>query len=135
LWWNNADGTLKKHPRDAFWAWGLYDSLIVVIPSLDLVVARAGKSWERKEGSRHYDVLEPFFNPIVESVKQKNKPTTLLPPYPHSLVICRVEWDNQEKIIHKAKGSDNFPMTWLMTTIFILLMAMATDLSHILKKS
>jgi CubicO group peptidase (beta-lactamase class C family) len=32
LWWNNADGTLKCVPRDAFWSWGLYDSLIVVIP-------------------------------------------------------------------------------------------------------
>ena len=42
LWWNNADATLKNVPRDAFWSWGLYDSLIVVIPSLDLVVvARA----------------------------------------------------------------------------------------------
>jgi len=44
LWWNNADGTLEKVPRDAYWSWGLYDSLIVVIPSLDLVVARAGGS-------------------------------------------------------------------------------------------
>lgn len=110
LWWNNADGTLKNIPRDVFWAWGLYDSLIVVIPSLDIVVARAGKSWERKEGSRHYDVLEPFFNPIVESVKQKNGSDTF-PPYPHSPVICRVEFDSPEKIIRMAKGSDNFPMT------------------------
>ena len=41
LWWNNADGTLANVPRDAYWSWGLYDSLIVVIPSLDIVVARA----------------------------------------------------------------------------------------------
>lgn len=32
LWWNNGDGSLKDVPRDAYWAWGLYDSLIVVIP-------------------------------------------------------------------------------------------------------
>src|SRR5688500_569272 len=44
LWWNNADGTLPAVPRDAYWSWGLYDSIILVVPSLDLVVARAGKS-------------------------------------------------------------------------------------------
>ncbi|HON07537.1 MAG TPA: serine hydrolase, partial [Verrucomicrobiota bacterium] len=111
LWWNNSDGSLKNVPRDAFWAWGLYDSLIVVIPSLDIVVARTGKSWARKEGSRHYDVLQPFFNPIVESVKQKNRSDTF-PPYPHSPVIRRVEFDSLKKIIRMAKGSDNFPLTW-----------------------
>ena len=47
LWWNNADGTIAGVPRDAYWSWGLYDSLIVVIPSLDVVAARAGKSWKR----------------------------------------------------------------------------------------
>ena len=41
LWWNNADRTLQGVPGDAYWSWGLYDSLIVVIPSLDVVVARA----------------------------------------------------------------------------------------------
>src|SRR5688572_15352506 len=44
LWWNNGDGSLENAPRDTYWSWGLYDSLIIVIPSLDLVVARAGKS-------------------------------------------------------------------------------------------
>jgi CubicO group peptidase (beta-lactamase class C family) len=68
LWWNNADGALKNVPRDAYWSWGLYDSLIVVIPSLDIVVARAGKSWQRNWDG-HYDVLGPFLEPIVASVK------------------------------------------------------------------
>lgn len=69
LWWNNADGTLEGVPADAFWSWGLYDSLIAVIPSLDIVVARAGKSWKRADGADHYDVLKPFFTPIVQSVR------------------------------------------------------------------
>ena len=64
LWWNNADGTLSGVPHDAYWSWGLYDSLIVVIPSLDLVIARAGKGWEQGFGSR-YRRLEPFLQPIV----------------------------------------------------------------------
>lgn len=70
LWWNNGDGTLTGVPRDAFWAWGLYDSLIVVIPSLDLVVARAGKSLPRKKGAGHYDVLKPFLEPICAAVRK-----------------------------------------------------------------
>jgi CubicO group peptidase (beta-lactamase class C family) len=68
LWWNNADGTLANVPRDAFWSWGLYDSLIVVIPSCDLVVARAGKSWKR-QSSGHYAVLRPFFEPLVAATR------------------------------------------------------------------
>ncbi len=74
LWWNNADGRLADIPRDAFWAWGLYDSLIVVIPSLDLVVVRcgeAGKSWSRIEGQDHYAVLSPFLHPIVTRAQRK----------------------------------------------------------------
>jgi len=68
LWWNNADGTLTGVPKDSYWSWGLYESLIVVIPGLDIVVARAGESWKRGEGG-HYAVLKPFLEPIASSVK------------------------------------------------------------------
>ena len=68
LWWNNADLALKEVPADAYWSWGLYESLIVVIPSLDIVAARAGKSWQRNWNG-HYDVLKPFFEPLVAAVK------------------------------------------------------------------
>lgn len=67
LWWNNADGSLPRVPRDAYWSWGLYDSLIIVVPSLDLVVARAGKSFDDAEGAR-YSRLQPFLEPIVWAV-------------------------------------------------------------------
>ena len=69
LWWNNADGAIAGLPRDAHWSWGLYDSLIVVVPSLDLVVARAGKSWKRTENADHYDVLKPFLEPIAAAMR------------------------------------------------------------------
>jgi CubicO group peptidase (beta-lactamase class C family) len=124
LWWNNADGTLAAVPRDAFWSWGLYDSLIFVVPSLDLVVARAGASWKRDQGANHYDVLRPFFEPIVQSVAQgaeterravkpsndnaKRSP----PPYPQSTLITGVEWSPVESIVRLAPGGDNWPMTW-----------------------
>lgn len=71
LWWNNADRKLEDVPADAYWSWGLYDSLIVVMPSLDIVVARAGQSWKRAEGADHYAVLKPFLAPIAQSVKRE----------------------------------------------------------------
>ena len=98
LWWNNADGTLANVPRDGYWSWGLYDSLIVVIPSLDLVVSRAGKSWNREPNGDHYDVLKPFLGPICASTR--------------SPVIERIEWATTNTILRKARGGDNWPMTW-----------------------
>ncbi len=86
LWWTNANGQLPNVPRDAYWAWGLGDSLIVVIPSLDLVVVRAGdqhegaardaaatpgqRVWHDTDWNGDYAVLAPFLDPIVQSVSQ-----------------------------------------------------------------
>jgi len=95
-------------PRDAYWSWGLYESLIVVIPSLDLVVARAGKSWKR-DGAGHYDVLAPFLNPIVAAATDQQASSA---PIPHSPVIARIEWAPAKTIIRQAKGCDNWPLTW-----------------------
>jgi len=109
LWWNNADGTLAGVPRDAFWSWGLHDSLIVVIPSLDLVIARAGSDWQR-EWSGHYEVLRPFLEPIVASAR------TAAPhpdaPYPPSEAVVGLGWAPQQQIVRRAEGSDNWPLTW-----------------------
>ena len=85
LWWNNGDGTLPDVPRDAYWSWGLYDSLIVVIPSLDIVVARAGRSWQRGWGG-HYDVLKPFLQPIAASVQEARSKVGTVPPLPDFIV-------------------------------------------------
>lgn len=122
LWWNNADGALANVPRDAYWAWGLYDSLIVVIPSLETVVVRAGargKNLPRKEGQNHYEVLQPLLGPIVAAVSnradQPSAPPLSMrdePPYLMSDVITNVEWAPKEEIIRLAKGSDNWPITW-----------------------
>ena len=68
LWWNNGDGTIEDLPRDAYWSWGLYESLIVVIPSLDLVVSRAGGAWQ--DGwVPDYSVLAPFLSLVARSVR------------------------------------------------------------------
>ncbi len=109
LWWNNADGTMKNVPQDAYWSWGLYDSLIVVIPSLDVVIARAGKSLT---GPRlpHYAPIESFIEPIVRSVQGKDKGPGA--PYPASRAIPEIDWAPVGTIIRRAQGGDNWPITW-----------------------
>ena len=85
LWWNNQDGTIPDFPRDAFWSWGLYDSLILVIPSLDIVVARAGNSFQRTD-KEHYSVLKPFFIPIAQSVLSNIKIKEIIRENPNSVI-------------------------------------------------
>ena len=104
LWWNNGDGILNNVPREAYWSWGLYDSLIVVIPSLDLVVARAGSGW-RSGWDGNYNVLKPFLEPICQSVASEA-------PYRHSEVITSLIWADASTIVRQADGSDNWPITW-----------------------
>lgn len=116
LWWNNGDGTIPALPRDAFWSWGLYDSLIAVIPSLDLVVVRAGDGWKRTS-DEHYDVLKPFFEPIAQATRagEGGHGSAIKPsgaPYPPSPVIRTVDWAPASTIVRLAPGSDNWPMTW-----------------------
>ena len=74
LWWTNKSGTMASVPKDAFWAWGLGEELIVVIPSLDLVIVRngaqdtagsTGRVWNDNDWDGDVAVLEPFLNPIV----------------------------------------------------------------------
>ena len=110
LWWNNADGSLPGVPRDAFWSWGLYDSLIVVIPGLDIVAARAGRSWARAEGAGHYDVLRPFLGPIAASAVAASPAAGA--PYPPSQVIVGIDWAPASTIVRRARGGDNWPLTW-----------------------
>lgn len=116
LWWNNGDGTIPALPRDAYWSWGLYDSLILIVPSLDLVVARAGQSWKRTS-DEHYDVLKPFFEPIALATRagrggHGSAIPPAGPPYPPSPIIKQVDWAPASTILRLAKGSDNWPMTW-----------------------
>ncbi len=109
LWWNNADGTMKNVPRDAYWSWGLYDSLIVVIPSLDVVIARAGKSLTGPR-TPHYAPIESFIEPVALSVQDKGKWPGA--PYPASQAIPAVEWTPVGTIVRQARGSDTWPITW-----------------------
>jgi len=118
LWWNNADEAIEGVPLDTYWSWGLYDSLIVVMPALDIVVARAGQSWKREEGADHYGVLQAFLQPIASAVlpsrqtKYDGSDNALAAPYPPSPVVAEIEWAPSDSVIRLAKGSDNWPITW-----------------------
>jgi CubicO group peptidase (beta-lactamase class C family) len=65
MWWTNSDGAMAAVPRDAFWAWGLGDNVILVIPSLDIVVSRAGPEFPVSHSPSYYSALEPFFEPVA----------------------------------------------------------------------
>jgi CubicO group peptidase (beta-lactamase class C family) len=76
LWWTNKSGTMANIPTDTYWAWGLGEELIVVIPSLDLVIVRNGgqapgnsspgvRAWNDDKWDGDVAVLEPFLEPIV----------------------------------------------------------------------
>src|SRR3954469_1400154 len=65
--WNNADGSISGVPKDAYWGWGLGDTIILVIPSLKLVVTRGGAAWQSGWSAR-YSVVAPFFQKIVAAV-------------------------------------------------------------------
>ena len=66
LWWNNADGVIADLPRDAFWAWGKGEQLILCVPSRDLVAARCGPAWSGTFGK--ISVLAPFFGPLGQAL-------------------------------------------------------------------
>ena len=36
----------------------------------------------------------------------------VVPPYPPSPVIASIQWASLETVVRRAKGSDNFPLTW-----------------------
>ncbi len=105
LWWNNSDGSLKEVPRDAFWAWGLYESIILIIPSLDIVAARAGDAFKDRENLGRYRLLEPFFRSIAASVN-------FGAPAPNSRLIAGAVWGDRSEIVCQAEDSDNWPITW-----------------------
>jgi len=73
LWWTNATGQLAGVPTDAYWAWGLHETFIIVVPSKDLVIARAGDhAWDPNNSETwngDYQKLAPFITPIVQAAE------------------------------------------------------------------
>jgi len=79
LWWNNADGRLAGVPRDAFWAWGLGENLIIAVPSLDLVISRAASTGLQSGWQPDYDIIQPLLGKVVAALPQAGKLQTAEP--------------------------------------------------------
>lgn len=103
LWWTNHRGTAlgTNVPGDAFYALGLREKLLIVVPSLNLVVVRIGEapvssgSFRRELAKRVMAAVTtptPTFNtPRVASMTLMNnatgKPVTLCDPMPADAVV------------------------------------------------
>ncbi|MFN8177170.1 MAG: serine hydrolase [bacterium] len=66
LWWNNSDGSIANVPTDACFGWGFLDSVILVIPSLDIVAVRVGDAWQNP-WTANYAIIAPFIQPIARA--------------------------------------------------------------------
>jgi CubicO group peptidase (beta-lactamase class C family) len=117
-WGANGRGTFRDIPVDAYWALGLGDSFVVVCPSLDLVAVRLGVGSVRSQlpGGESPDEwgnrVQGFFRLVVAAAGRGGPPAARVAPYPPSPVIKGVTWAPKERVARKAKGSDNWPMTW-----------------------
>ena len=108
LWWNNGDGAIPGVPSDAYWAWGLGESIILVIPSLDIVAARAGGAWQEAFRS-DYSVIAPFFSLIVQSTG--NQPPTVSAGANRSITLPQTSL-----VLDGSASDDGFPSGGLTTS-------------------
>jgi CubicO group peptidase (beta-lactamase class C family) len=116
--WTNADGRYPKLPKDTYYGAGAGDQLLIVVPSLNLIVVRNGETLAPKPKNAK-DVFEAFhdarvkilFEPILDAITDQPKPAGAA-PYPPSKAIVGITWAPRATIIRKARGSDNWPLTW-----------------------
>jgi CubicO group peptidase (beta-lactamase class C family) len=109
-WWSNKEGKYPGLPRDAFWGSGAGHQVLFVVPSRELIVVRNGALLNNT--MEHHDALNAaLFTPVLDAVEGAGA-ASLRPPYPSSNYVSRIEWAPVESIVRRAKGSDNFPLTW-----------------------
>ncbi len=116
--WTNADGRYSRLPRDTYYGAGAGDQLLIVVPSRNLIVVRNGETLA-PEPKNAKDVFEAFhdprvkvlFEPLLDAITDRPKQSRTA-PYPSSKVIAGIDWAPKEAIIRKARGSDNWPLTW-----------------------
>lgn len=105
-WYTNFDGVWERVPRDAFAGAGAGNQVLLVVPSLDLIIVRNGAAlFDPERGEGFWGGIEKYvFNPILDA--------RISPPYPSSDLITGVHFAPPESVVRKAKGSDNWPLTW-----------------------
>jgi len=115
-WWTNNSGLYPKLPKDAFWAAGAGNQILLVVPSLQLIAVRNGGNLSPAREDR--SVVNTFlFEPLVAAVtgqvgEARQSAAKPAAPYPPSKLIVGIEWAPKESIVRKAKGGDNWPLTW-----------------------
>jgi hypothetical protein len=111
-WWTNSRGDLGKAPGDAFSGQGAGHQIVFVVPSLNLIAVRNGATLDPSLESRAA-LRQHLFNPLIDAMTDAPNLTRRDNlPYPPSRLVTGVNWAPKETIIRKAKGSDNWPMTW-----------------------
>ncbi|MFC1562986.1 serine hydrolase [candidate division KSB1 bacterium] len=102
-WWTNFNGIWKEVPRDSYAGAGAGNQILLVIPSLDLVVVRNGA----QIGDTFWGGVEKYlFNPLIDSIVDSE------PVYHNGAVIKGAVIAPQSSITIKARGSDNWAITW-----------------------
>src|SRR5439155_14099545 len=67
----------------------------------------------KSEPSQYPEPVRQFlFEPLIGAITGAPKADASPAPYPPSPLIASIEWAAPETVIRKAKGSDNWPMTW-----------------------
>jgi CubicO group peptidase (beta-lactamase class C family) len=110
-WWSNASGKYARLPKDAFWGSGAGHQVLLVVPSLKLIAVRNGGTLSAQE--EHHDSLNKYlFEPLLATLNASEPRKNTRAPYPPSPVIAGIDWADAKTIIRRAKGSDNWPLTW-----------------------
>ncbi|MGC8638288.1 MAG: serine hydrolase [Isosphaeraceae bacterium] len=109
-WWVNTPWNGKRlwksAPDDAFGGAGAGQQFLLVVPSQGLIVVRNGEMLD--QGLSFWEGLERYMvAPVLASISASAKA-----PYPSSRLIRAVRWAPVASIIRRAKGSDNWPLTW-----------------------
>jgi hypothetical protein len=109
-WWSNNSGRYARLPKDAFWGSGAGHQVVLVVPSANLIVVRNGETLGTSED--HHDALNAYlFEPVLDTIVPAPALESAA-PYPSSPVVARLDWAAKETIVRRAKGSDNWPLTW-----------------------
>jgi CubicO group peptidase (beta-lactamase class C family) len=109
-WWvntpQNGGGLWLSAPDDAFGGAGAGHQFLLVVPSLRLIVVRNGSNLD--QGRFFWAGLDHFVvAPVLGAITNKRTP-----PCPPSRVVKAVDWAPVVTIVRRAKGSDNWPLTW-----------------------
>jgi hypothetical protein len=97
---------------------GAGDQLLIVVPSLKLVAVRNGLTLA-PEPRIAKDVFEAYhdprvkilFEPLIAAITERPKQSSTA-AYPPSRTITGIAWAAKGTILRKARGSDNWPLTW-----------------------